>query len=327
MSNEMFNKQKTVRKKVSCTGVGLHSGLDTKLTIHPAKVDEGIIFKRTDVQNEETAYIKAEYQNVSNTLLGTTITNEHGTHIATIEHLMAALWGCGIDNCIVELDAPEIPIMDGSSEPFVFLIECAGHKLQSKNRKVIEILKEVSVYENKDDKDGAFISMFPSEDFSINLDINFNDTVISKQSRFFKSKNVSFKGDLCRARTFCFASEVDMMRKNGLARGGSLDNAIVVDKDGILNNDPLRYADEFVRHKILDCIGDIFLSGAYLKAHIKGSKSGHGLNNKLLRKLFSDSSAWRYIYASSEENDCNPIINPNNSNSSSLEVNSIAIGY
>lgn len=297
----MFNKQRTISKKVSCTGVGLHSGIHTKLTLHPAGEDEGIVFKRVDVKDEEKSLVKANYKNVSNTLLGTTITNEHGIHVATIEHLMAAFWGSGIDNCLVEIDAPEIPIMDGSSEPFVFLIECAGYKLQRKSRKVIEVLKKITVSENENDPDSPFISIEPSEDFSVNLDINFNDKVISKQSRFFQSKNVSFKGDLCRARTFCFANEVEMMRKNGLAKGGSLDNAIVVDKEqGILNSDPLRYADEFVRHKILDCIGDVFLSGAYFKAHIKGSKSGHSLNNQLLRKVFSDDSAWRYIYASSE---------------------------
>lgn len=290
----MFNYQRTIANKVSCFGVGLHSGLIVNLTLSPAEEDQGIIFKRNDVKGVNPL-VKADYGNVSNTMLGTTVCNEDGVHVATVEHLMAALWGCGIDNCVVELDAPEVPIMDGSSEPFVFLIECAGIKEQTKMRKVIEVLKEVRVYEKEGDERSGYMAISPSEGFSVGLEIDFGDKVISKQKSQFNSKNVSFKSDLCRARTFGFAHEVSMLQEKGLARGGSLDNAIVVGEEGILNEGSLRYSDEFVRHKILDCIGDIFLAGAYFKGHLHGFKSGHALNNKLLHAFFSQKDAWREL--------------------------------
>jgi UDP-3-O-[3-hydroxymyristoyl] N-acetylglucosamine deacetylase len=184
--------------------------------------------------------------------------------------------------------------MDGSSEPFVFLIECAGVKRQNKTRRVIEVLKEIKVTEGEGAKSG-YLSIAPAESFSVGLEIDFGDDVISKQRGIFDSREISFKNDLCRARTFGFEHEVDMMRANGLARGGSLDNAIVVGKEGVINKEGLRYSDEFVRHKILDCIGDVFLAGAYLKGHLHGYKSGHGLNNKLLREFFKDEDAWRVV--------------------------------
>ena len=212
----------------------------------------------------------------------------------TIEHLMAALWGCGIDNCVIELNGPEVPIMDGSSEPFVFLIECAGVKQLNKTKKVIEVLKEIKVLEG-DDAENGYLSISPSDNFLVDLEIDFGDNVISKQDGVFDTRDVSFKSDLCRARTFCFEREVDMMRKNGLAKGGSLENAIVVGDEGVVNKEELRYCNEFVRHKILDCIGDVYLSGAYLKGHIQGFKSGHTLNNKLLHEFFADKDAWRVV--------------------------------
>ena len=203
---------------------------------------------------------------------------------------MAALWGCNIDNVVIELDGPEVPIMDGSSEPFVFLLECAGVAEQHKTRKIIEVLKKIDVSEGN-----SYASIDPSDGFSVSLEICFDDEVISRQTCSFNSQNLSFKTDLCRARTFGFAHEVDKLRSLGLGRGGSLDNAIIVSGNKVLNEGGLRYKDEFVRHKVLDCIGDVYLAGAHLKGHFHGFRSGHALNNQLLRKFFADKDAWRVI--------------------------------
>lgn len=289
----MFSYQRTIKNKVSCFGIGLHTGVKVDLTLLPAAEDAGIVFKRVDIK-DKNQIVKASYEYVSNTLLGTTLRNEDGAHIATIEHLMAALWGCGIDNCIVEINGPEVPIMDGSSEPFVFLIECAGVQEQKKTRRIIEVLKEISVYES-DAENSGYITVSPAESFSVNLHIDFGDSVISSQDCNFDLEQVSFKSDICRARTFGFEHEVETLRKNGLARGGSLNNAIVIGEHGVLNKEGLRYSDEFVRHKILDCIGDIYLAGGYIQGSLKGFKSGHALNNKLLRKFFEDKDAWRIV--------------------------------
>lgn len=288
----MFSYQKTIKNSVCCFGVGLHTGKTVNVTLHPADEDVGIIFKRTDVTNKRS-YVEASYDKVCNTMLGTTIVNDDGVTVATIEHLMAALWGCGIDNCMIELDGPELPIMDGSSEPFVFLVECAGIKEQKKMRHVIEIIKPIRVEDSGEDP--AYIEIMPSDAFTIDLKIDFGDKVISKQTAKFDARKISFKNALCRARTFGFVHEVDMMKEKGLALGGSLDNAIVVGKEKIMNEGSLRYNDEFVRHKILDCVGDIYLAGAYIKGHVEGFKSGHDLNNRLLRTLFADKTAWRIV--------------------------------
>lgn len=287
----MFSYQRTIKNSVSCFGIGLHSGKDINLTLKPAAEDTGIVFKRMDVKTEHS-YVAANYANVVKTQLGTTIANEFGVEIETIEHLMAAFWGCMVDNCIVELDGSEIPIMDGSSEPFMFLIECAGIHEQKVTRRFIEVIKEVVI---EDERTGGFISLKPYDGFSVDLVIDFGDNIIAKQNSIFDSKKLSFKSDLSRARTFCFEREVEAMRTIGLAKGGSLDNAIVVGQNGILNKENLRYNNEFVKHKILDCIGDLFLSGGYLKALVTGYKSGHALNNKLLRKFFADLDAWREV--------------------------------
>ena len=289
----MFSYQKTVANKVSCAGVGLHSGLDINLSLTPAAEDSGIRFIRTDIKDSNNVVI-ACYKNVSNTMLGTTLCNEDGIRVSTVEHLMAALWGCGIDNCIIELDGPEIPIMDGSSEPFVFLIDCAGITELKKARKVIEVLKEVKVSES-DNEDSGYISIKPADVFSVGLEIDFGDKVISNQKTTFDSRDSTFKKQLCRARTFGFENEVEALRKNGLVKGGSLDNAIVVNETGVLNKEGLRYTNEFVRHKVLDCIGDVYLAGAYLKGQVNGFKSGHALNNKLLHEFFNDKDAWRIV--------------------------------
>lgn len=287
-NHPVYNYQRTLNNPVSCFGIGLHTGLTISMTLHPAKVDSGIVFRRKDLPGKPV--VKADYRFVSNTTLGTTVSNKEGVKVGTIEHLMAALWGCNIDNVIVELDGPEIPIMDGSSEPFVFLIECAGVAEQHKTRKIIEVLKKVDVSEGD-----SYASIDTADGFSVSLEINFDDEVISKQTCLFNSQNLSFKTDLCRARTFGFAQEVDKLRSLGLARGGSLDNAIIVDGNKVLNEGGLRYKDEFVRHKVLDCIGDFYLAGAHVKGHFHGFRSGHALNNQLLRKFFADKEAWRIM--------------------------------
>jgi len=281
--------QKTINSKISCSGVALHSGVNTSITLLPAKCDSGIVFRRTDFDAEK-GWIKASYKNVVGTNLGTSLVNEFGAKVSTIEHLMAAIWGCGIDNLVIEINGAEVPIMDGSSEPFVFLIECAGINIQEQPRRILEIMKKVRV----EDKD-KFVEVEPSREFSIDLHIDFNDKQIQQQKFDYHSTFTSFKNDICRARTFCFKHEIEQMHAMGLAKGGSLDNAIVVDETGIANQGGLRYSDEFVRHKTLDFIGDIYLAGYFILGHFKASKAGHGINNKLLRELFADESSWRLI--------------------------------
>ena len=285
-----ISSQKTINSKVSCNGVGLHSGVDTTITLLPAPCDTGIVFRRTDFEAGKNS-IKAIYSNVVTTNLGTTISNEFGAKVSTIEHLIAALWGCGIDNIIIDIDGLEVPIMDGSSEPFVFLIECAGINIQDKPRHVIEVLKTVTIEE----AEGKMIEVSPAAEFSVSLHIDFNHKQIQKQSFDYKTTFTSFKNDLCRARTFGFKHEIEQLRKMGLAKGGSLKNAILVGEDGIVNEEGLRYEDEFVRHKTLDFIGDIYLAGYYISGQFKGTKTGHGINNKMLHKLLSDPTAWRLI--------------------------------
>jgi UDP-3-O-[3-hydroxymyristoyl] N-acetylglucosamine deacetylase len=267
-------------------GTGLHTGLPIGMKLYPAMPDTGVVFVRTDLRDQDNI-IAASYDNVVATMLGTTIQNHAGIKVATIEHFMSSLFGCGIDNVIVELDGPEVPIVDGSAGPFVFLLECAGLKQQPRSKRVIKILKEVLV------EDGdAFLRIVPSDHYSIQIDIHFPSALIAKQSYKYDGTTGAYRRDIARARTFGFEDEVEQLRSMGLALGGSLDNAIVVGSDRILNPGGLRFNDEFVRHKILDCIGDISLAGASIQGAISGYKSGHGLNNKLLRHLFADPSAW-----------------------------------
>lgn len=284
-------QQKTIGNKISCSGIGLHSGLKVSATLIPAPCNSGIIFKRTDVE-EAKSVIQAKYSNVIETNLGTVIANEFGVKVSTIEHLMAAIWGCGIDNLIVEIDAPEAPIMDGSSAPFVFLLECAGVKIQEEIRNVIEITQNFEFEE-----DGKKIEIEPAKEFSFDLKIDFQHKKIQQQQVEYHSTFSSFKNDLCRARTFGFKSEIEYLRKIGLVQGGSLDNAILIDEEDIVNEGGLRYANEFARHKAIDFIGDLYLAGHYIIGHFKASKSGHYINNKMLRKLLADQSCWRIVPA------------------------------
>jgi UDP-3-O-[3-hydroxymyristoyl] N-acetylglucosamine deacetylase len=203
---------------------------------------------------------------------------------------MAAIWGCEIDNLIVELNSQEIPIMDGSSASFIFLLECAGRETHEEHRKIIEILKKIEVIDG--DKS---LSVEPAEEFFVQLEIDFHHKQLGKQNFEFHSSNTSFKNDISRARTFAFEKDIEKMRDLGLALGGSLNNAIVIGEEGILNDEKLRFKDEFARHKMLDFIGDIFLVGGFIQGHFKAVKSGHKINNQLLRKLFADKDAYRFV--------------------------------
>jgi len=278
--------QRTLRDSIHCSGVGLHSGKRVSMSLHPAAPDTGIVFRRLDLDGHPE--IPALYDRVGDTRLCTTLTSESGVHVGTVEHLMSAFVGCGVDNAVVELNAAEVPIMDGSAEPFVFLIECAGLVTQTARRHVIEVLKTVEVREG--DK---IARLEPSDGFSIDLGIAFGSTAIGEQNLFLDVTGRAFKDEISRARTFGFLHEVEALRAAGLARGGSLENAVVVAGDQVLNEDGLRYTDEFVRHKILDCIGDLSLAGRGLMAHFSGYCVGHRINNLLLRALFADPDAWR----------------------------------
>ncbi len=285
--------QKTIKNTISCFGVGVHSGKPASLNLHPASENTGIQFVRTDIKSRYNR-IEAKYNLVSNTMLGTTLKNESEVEVATIEHLMAALWGCKIDNIIIEIDGRETPIMDGSSEPFIFALECAGIKEQAQPRKYVRVLKEIKVY----DQD-SYAIITPATHFSVNMAIEFSNQAISKQNFLFNENDKSFKSDVSRARTFGFAHEEETLKKMGLAQGASLDNVVVIRDDHILNKEGLRYQNEFVRHKMLDFIGDSYLAGAPILGHFETYKPGHSINNKLMRALFSDHDAWCYTTSSS----------------------------
>lgn len=280
--------QHTVAAEVSCVGVALHTGDMVNMMIRPAPVNTGIVFVRKDMESNNI--VPAVYDAVVETTLGTTISNKHGVTVSTIEHVMAALWGAGIDNARVELDGAEVPIMDGSSEPFTFLLECAGRVQQRATRRTIEILREVTVEEG-----ASRATIRPADDFVLDVEIAFNHPMIATQHATYDFSDTSFKQALARARTFGFARDVEKMRSMGLALGGSLHNAVVLSEDNILNEGGLRYADEFVRHKALDCVGDYFLANGHLKGRVTTARPGHGINNKLLRAVFADPANYRIV--------------------------------
>ena len=282
-------RQQTLKNSIHCNGVGLHGGQKVSMWLHPADVDTGIVFRRTDLRAAETE-VRASFENVCDTRLCTALSNDEGVTVATVEHLMAALAGCEIDNVEIELDGPEVPIMDGSSEPFVFLIECAGVEVQDTARREIRILKPIMAHAGD-----AIAKLEPANKFSIELSIDFESQAIGQQAMHVTMCADLFKSEICRARTFGFLEDVEAMRKAGLGLGGSLDNAVVVSGDRVLNDGGLRYDDEFVRHKILDSLGDLYLAGAPILGRFSGHRTGHYLNNKLVRTLFSDDSAWAYV--------------------------------
>ena len=287
-SHDKNNNQQTICSSICLKGIGLHTGVKVELNLEPAPVDNGIKFIRVDKKNNNV--IKALWSNVSETLLSTTISNSDGLKISTIEHLMSALSGLHIDNLNIYINANEVPIMDGSSRPFVELIEKVGIKIQTKKRKMLNIKKSIEVSENS-----SSVKIVPNNQFSIDFEIDFPSQLVSKQSCQLQLINGNYKTDIAAARTFGFEKDVEHLRSNGLALGGSLENAVVVGENKILNKDGLRYTDEFVRHKILDSIGDLYLAGSPIIGYFYGNKSGHYLNNQLLRKLFSDETNYEYI--------------------------------
>lgn len=285
-------RQRTLRGAAECSGVGVHSGEKVKLRLMPAPEDTGVVFIRTDLMNGARE-IPARWDHVVDTRLCTVIGNPHGGNVATVEHLMAALYACGIDNAFVEIDGGEVPVMDGSSDPFVFLIEMAGIEEQKAPRRFIEIIAPVQV------NDGIKqAKLLPDTESRFSFEIAFDRAPIRRQQYDFVLSAEGFKSEISRARTFGFYEEVDQLRKAGFARGGSLHNAIVIKDDGVMNEEGLRYDDEFVRHKLLDAVGDLALAGAPVLGHFHGHCSGHALNNQLLRAVFADPLAWREIEAS-----------------------------
>ena len=280
--------QKTIKDSIELDGVGLHNGKDVNLCLKPAAVGSGIKFKRTDINNSNNI-IDANYKNVSSSLLCTKIENSHGVSVSTIEHLMAAFYGEGIDNVMVEINSPEVPIMDGSAFDFVTAIRSYGTQEQNNSKKIIKVLKKVEV------KDGQkYISIEPLyKDLIVDFEIVYKNPLIRTRRKEFKLSN----GDLTsiyNSKTFCLYEDIDQIKNQGLAQGGSLENAIVVKENKILNEDGLRYRDEFVNHKILDCLGDLMLLGHRIFGHIKTSQGGHQLTNVLLKEFMSNKSNWKF---------------------------------
>lgn len=280
-------RQRTLQEMISCTGIGLHSGKKVHMAIKPAPIDTGIRFIRKDIAGQ--CEIKAQSESVINTTLCTVIGNNI-THISTIEHLMGAFFGFGIDNAIIEIDGPEVPIMDGSAAPFIFLLKSAGIKAQKKSKEFIVVKKALHVKEGN-----KSITIKPSRELKISYTIDFQHPLISNQQYDYTFSGRSFIDEISRARTFGFLKDIEMLRQAGLARGGSLDNAIVIDDFRVLNQDGLRYNNEFVRHKILDFMGDISVMGAPIIGHFVVDKSGHSLNHTMLKELSSDKKYFKRI--------------------------------
>ncbi len=283
--------QTTLKQNVETAGTAIHSGKFVQLKMLPAPADHGIVFYRVDQDDDfqptSRVAIPADFRLVHDTVLGTSLRNEFDVDICTVEHLMAALAGCGIDNVKVLIDGPELPILDGSSEQFVRLIDQAGIVSLDRPRKYIRVLETISVTaENKS------LELHPYDGFQVSMSIDFESAAVGKQHCEVKLVNGAFREEISGARTFGFSHEVEKLRSLGLALGGSLDNTIVVEGDRILNDGGLRYSDEFVRHKILDAIGDLYLAGAPILARVVGDRSGHTLNNALLKALFASPEKW-----------------------------------
>lgn len=282
-------RQRTLKNSIRATGIGLHSGQKVYMSLLPAGPDTGVVFRRVDL--DVPVEIKAHALNVGATELASTLMNGD-TKVATVEHLMSAIAGLGIDNCVVELSAPEVPIMDGSSGPFVFLIQSAGIQEQDAPKRFVRVKQPVQV------RDGdKYARLDPHDGFRLNFSIEFRHPVFrtSRQTATIDFSSTSFVKEVSRARTFGFMRDVEVMRSKNLALGGSLDNAVVLDEFQVLNHEGLRYEDEFVRHKILDAIGDLYLVGRSLIGAYSAHKSGHQLNNQLLRALLADPGAWEEV--------------------------------
>jgi UDP-3-O-[3-hydroxymyristoyl] N-acetylglucosamine deacetylase len=280
--------QRTLREEVECRSTGLHSGRKVGMKIRPADVDEGIVFMRTDMPG--CPPIKADVRNVCDTTLATTIGN-NGSAISTIEHLMSAFSGMGIDNAIVEVDAPELPIMDGSALPFVRMLKTVGTRIQGKCKKLLVIRDKIAV----EDNEGSAM-LLPASEFKITYTIDFNHPAIGQQTYHMTFSDANYEKEICAARTFGFLRDVEYLQARGLALGGSLKNAVVLDDKAIINKEGLRFPNEFVKHKVLDAIGDLSLLGMPIIGHFVAHKSGHRLNNRLLQEVLTRPESWSIVH-------------------------------
>ena len=283
MGDRGIVRQRTLAKAATCRGIGLHSGTHVTMTLRPAATGTGIVFHRIDAGAE----IKALWTNTVNATLCTILSNGEGIEIKTVEHLMAALAGSGIDNAIVELDGGEVPAMDGSAAPFLSLIDQAGPVWQDPPRRAIKVLKPVEIT-----CQGATAALLPDHGFSMSFEIEFENPLIRFQDMTISFETDTFRTELSRARSFGMLEDVERLKAAGLVQGGSLENAVVVSGDRVLNHGGLRYADEFVRHKLLDAVGDLYLAGGPIIGHFRGSRSGHAHTRMLLAALFADPTAW-----------------------------------
>jgi UDP-3-O-[3-hydroxymyristoyl] N-acetylglucosamine deacetylase len=288
MTGHGFGMQRTLRASISCVGVGLHSGRKVSLMLHPAAPDSGIVVRRTDLGVD----VPARFDHVVDTRLCTVLGLPHrpDVRVGTVEHVLAALSGCGVHNAVLEVDAPEMPVLDGSSRDFVFLIDCAGIVEQGVPVEAIEVLRPVRVAHGE-----AYAELRPgTRGFDMSVSIAFEAAAIGRQALTLRLGPAVFRSRLASARTFTLAAEVEQLRAAGLARGGSLDNAVVVDGAKVLNPGGLRMWDEFVRHKLLDVVGDLALAGSVLRGRYVAHRPGHTLNNRLVRALFADAANWRF---------------------------------
>ena len=283
-----MDPQRSIRRHVSCVGIGLHSGNKVNLTLKPAPADFGIRFRRTDLGNHE---VPATVHNLSGIQLATGLASKDSKEVSveTVEHLMAALVSVGVDNLLIELNSPEVPIMDGSAAPFIYLIHEAGVKRLQTPRKYLKIVRPIAI--SRGDKR---IALFPSDHFKVTYSISYDHPLLRHQSRTLRITEESFAEEIAPARTFTFLKDVEMLRQNGLALGGSLDNAIVLGETGVLNN-ALRYEDEFVRHKILDAVGDLALVGYPVIGHLVAHRAGHALHTEFAAKILEETNAWRLV--------------------------------
>ena len=289
LSTTVDRGQRTLRSSIACEGIGIHSGRKVHLTLGPAGPGEGFVFRRLDIA-DDSGLVPARWDAVSDTTLCTVLSNRYGVSIRTPEHVLAALAGAGVDNATIEVDAPELPIMDGSSDDFTFLIGCVGVRPQpSRPRRRIEVLKPVQVHEGE-----SWARLLPSNRFKVSCIVDYDHPHVGVQRFDFDSERQSFSETVGRARTFGFLHELEWLRARGYAKGASLENAVAISPNGVMNDGGLRFPDELARHKVLDVIGDLALAGAPILGAFQGYRSGHRLNNLVLHALLNDASAWKW---------------------------------
>jgi UDP-3-O-[3-hydroxymyristoyl] N-acetylglucosamine deacetylase len=290
LAEKYMDAQRTLRRAISCVGIGLHSGNKVQLSLKPAPTDFGVRFRRTDLGDHE---VPANVQHLRGIQLATAL-SRNAVSVETVEHLLAALVSMGVDNVLIELNSPEVPIMDGSAAPFVYLIQEAGIRQQATLRKYLKIVRPIAL--SRGDKR---IALYPSDHFKVTYSISFDHPLLRHQSRTLRITEESFVEDIAPARTFTFLKDVEMLRQNGLALGGSLDNAIVLGESGVLNN-ALRFDDEFVRHKILDAVGDLALVGYPVIGHLVAHRAGHSLHTEFAVKILEATDCWRLVEGSAD---------------------------